>query len=119
MINFLKRQTEHFYPGYFAMVMATGALSLSSWYLGYHAFAEFLLWLNIVVYFGLIVLNILRIPFNTTAVWSDFTNAIKGPGFFTFIASNKDSADFIVDIAVKSLQEDEINTWIINNTKKI
>lgn len=70
------------------MVMATGALSLSSWYLGYHAFAEFLLWLNIVVYFGLIVLNILRISFNTTAVWSDFTNAIKGPGFFTFIAAN-------------------------------
>ncbi|WP_035855704.1 tellurite resistance/C4-dicarboxylate transporter family protein [Jeotgalicoccus marinus] len=88
MINFLKRQTEHFYPGYFAMVMATGALSLSAWYLGYHLFAEILLYLNIVVYFVLIVLNIIRLSVNTKAVWSDFTNEIKGPGFFTFIAAS-------------------------------
>ncbi|WP_370545425.1 hypothetical protein [Jeotgalicoccus sp. ATCC 8456] len=47
-----------------------------------------LLYLNIAVYFALKVLNIIRLSVNTKAVWLDFINEIKGPGFFTFIAAS-------------------------------
>ncbi|CEA02930.1 putative membrane proteinc/MT1776 [Jeotgalicoccus saudimassiliensis] len=88
MIEFLQRQSRHLYPGYFAMVMATGALSLSLWYLDIPLAAEMLLYFNVFVYLLLLVLNGVRLMFNTRDFLQDLNDNGKGPGFFTLIAAS-------------------------------
>jgi tellurite resistance protein TehA-like permease len=41
---------ENFFPGYFALVMATGIVSLAMHFEGFSGFPELLLWLNVVFY---------------------------------------------------------------------
>lgn len=88
MFEFLQRQSRHLYPGYFAMVMATGALSLSLWYLGLPLAAELLLYFNIFIFALLVVLNGLRLILNTGDFFRDLNDNGKGPGFFTLIAAS-------------------------------
>ncbi|SOC43830.1 tellurite resistance/C4-dicarboxylate transporter family protein [Salinicoccus kekensis] len=89
MLDFLKRQSRHLFPGYFAMVMATGALSLSFWYLSFGKAAEFLIYLNVFIYIILLSLNAARIVFNTDEFLGDLASHAKGPGFFTLIAGTE------------------------------
>ena len=88
MIEFLQRQSRHLYPGYFAMVMATGALSLSLWYLDVPLAAEVLLYFNVFIFVLLLVLNGVRLLFNTNDFVQDLNDNGKGPGFFTLIAAS-------------------------------
>lgn len=89
LLEFLKRQSRHLFPGYFAMVMATGALSLSFWYLGLEIAAELLIYLNIFIYIVLLSLNIIRLLLNTDEFLQDVSDHGKGPGFFTLIAGTE------------------------------
>ncbi len=89
LLDFLKRQSHHLFPGYFAMVMATGALSLSLWYLGFHTVAEILIYLNVFIYIILLSLNFVRIVFNTNDFLADLGSHARGPGFFTLIAGTE------------------------------
>src|SRR5699024_3428373 len=82
-------QSRHLFPGYFAMVMATGALSLSFWYLGLEIAAELLIYLNIFIYIVLLSLNIIRLLLNTDKFLQDISDHGKGPGFFTLIAGTE------------------------------
>lgn len=79
MIEFLQRQSRHLYPGYFAMVMATGALSLSLWYLDIPKSAEILLYFNVFLFVLLLILNGLRLLFNTADFLKDLNDNGKGP----------------------------------------
>ena len=88
MSQFLQRQSRHLYPGYFAMVMATGALSLSFWYLDFPVLADVLVYFNVFIFVLLIILNALRLLFNTTDFLQDLNDNGKGPGFFTLIAAS-------------------------------
>ncbi|WP_411842562.1 tellurite resistance/C4-dicarboxylate transporter family protein [Salinicoccus sp. HZC-1] len=89
VLNFFKRQSRNLFPGYFAMVMATGALSLSCWYIGLTLIAEILIYFNIVIYVVLLALNIMRVSLNTSEFMEDLSDHSKGPGFFTLIAGTE------------------------------
>ena len=70
------------------MVMATGALSLSLWYLDVPLAAEVLLYFNVFIFVLLLVLNGVRLLFNTNDFVQDLNDNGKGPGFFTLIAAS-------------------------------
>lgn len=80
-------QIAEFSPGYFAMVMATGIISIAADLLGMPVIAISLLYLNILFFAVLIVLFVLRGIFFGKAVLKDLTDQQKGPGFFSLIAA--------------------------------
>ncbi len=79
---------KSFSPSYFAMVMATGIVSVSAHLLGYDAIAAALFWLNIVAYVVLWVLTI-RLAFTQTRqFFRDMIDHQLGPGYFTSVAAS-------------------------------
>lgn len=77
---------ESLYPGYFALVMATGALSIAFHLHGYEAPARALLALNVAAYTALAVLLVLRLLRFPRRVAADMTEHARAPGFFTVVA---------------------------------
>lgn len=75
------------YPGSFAMVMATGIVSIAAKRLGYHSPALILLWVNIGLFFLLWTLLLSRITLFPASVRSDIGDHWKGAGFFTVPAA--------------------------------
>ena len=49
-----------FFPGYFALVMATGIVSLAAHFLGHEYIAQALLWLNVFAYAVLWAITFIR-----------------------------------------------------------
>lgn len=86
MLHFIKKKAEHLFSGYFAMVMATGALSIGSALLGMFRVAYTLLIINIFAYVILWLLTITRLIYFSSKILHDITNHVKGPGYFTMIA---------------------------------
>lgn len=82
----LRHAVENFFPGYFAMVMATGIVSVASWLAGYQTLAQGLFYLNVVFYAVLCVITLARIARFPRRVFADLCNHVLGPGFFTFVA---------------------------------
>lgn len=74
-------------PAYFALVMATGIVSIASHYLGFHYFSLFLLWLNVFFYILLWVLTIARLLLYPSRILTDLSNHSLGVGFFTIVAA--------------------------------
>ncbi len=74
-------------PSYFAMVMATGIVSISCRFLEMHFIAHALFWLNLVVYVVLCVCILFRIFLFRRRVMQDLFDHAKGPGFFTTVAA--------------------------------
>lgn len=86
MGSLLKQIAATLFPGYFAMVMATGALSIATFLLGMHTISKSLLYFNIVAYVVLWVFTIIRLIWYFPRVIKDLTSHALGPGFFTLIA---------------------------------
>ncbi|SDM71430.1 tellurite resistance/C4-dicarboxylate transporter family protein [Sediminibacillus halophilus] len=86
MKAFIKQTAAELFPGYFAMVMATGALSIAAEVLGIGWIATPLLVSNIIVYTLLWILTLIRLIGYFPRLAADFANHAKGPGFFTLIA---------------------------------
>ena len=86
MLRFVKKNIRNFFPGYFALVMATGALSIGAHLLDMVLFSTILLYVNIFAYITLWVITILRIVYFFPRMLSDITSHTLGPGFFTFVA---------------------------------
>ena len=74
------------FPGYFALVMATGIVSISAHLLGMAVIAWPLVFVNIVAYIVLSVLLLIRIIRFFPRVLSDLGDHVRGPGFFTVVA---------------------------------
>jgi len=74
------------FPGYFAMVMATGAVSIATHLLGHDWIALCLLWVNAGFYMSLSALTLLRLIRHADAFAADMRDHARGPGFFTLIA---------------------------------
>ncbi len=74
------------FPGYFALVMATGIVSVSAHLLGFEAVAWLLLFINIVAYLVLVLLLLIRITRFFPRVLADISDHVRGPGFFTVVA---------------------------------
>ncbi|RCX20388.1 tellurite resistance protein TehA-like permease [Fontibacillus phaseoli] len=75
------------FPGYFSMVMATGALSIAMHLLGIPQIPRVLLYFNAVVYIVLWMLNLIRLGKFLPRVIKDLTSHSMGPGFFTWVAA--------------------------------
>jgi tellurite resistance protein TehA-like permease len=75
------------HPSYFAMVMATGIVSLAAQVVGYTSLAALLFGLNIAFAAALIVLTVLRIVRHPANVAADFQHHGRAVGFFTFVAA--------------------------------
>ncbi len=75
------------FPGYFALVMATGIVSLAANLLDEHGFAWTLYLVNILFAAVLIVLTAARVALHFRQVVADLVSHAGGPGFFTLVAA--------------------------------
>ena len=75
------------HPAYFAMVMATGIVSLAAHVVGYTSVATLLFVLNVVFAAALVVLTVLRVARHPAQVAADFQHHGRAVGFFTVVAA--------------------------------
>lgn len=75
------------HPAYFAMIMATGIVSLACQIHGFNLIAHALLWLNVVFFVILWVLLIARVIQYPRQTASDLMNHGRCVGFFTTVAA--------------------------------
>jgi tellurite resistance protein TehA-like permease len=74
------------FPGYFALVMATGIISLAAHFLGLTHIAQALFWVNITAYIVLWVLTLLRLVRYRAQLIDDLTHHARGVTFLTTVA---------------------------------
>lgn len=82
----IKSGIKQLFPGYFALVMATGIVSIAAELSGFRWIANTLLWINIGAYAVLSLLLLARLGLYPQRVWTDLCNHGRGPGFFTVVA---------------------------------
>jgi len=82
----LRQELRRLYPGYFALVMATGIVSIASEFLGMGSIARVLFRLNQVAFVVLGVLFAARVLLFFPDMMQDLTGHRRGPGFFTIVA---------------------------------
>lgn len=114
----LRDRIEHLTPAYFALVMATGIVSIASQQLGIPVVPQALFWINIAAYLILCILNFLRIAWFRKSVFRDMVDHLKGPGFFTWIAATSVLGSQFVRIAnnfevALALWVAAISVWIL------
>jgi tellurite resistance protein TehA-like permease len=82
------RWLRDFFPGNFAIVMATGIVAVAARLLGREALAWPLFVISLIAYpllWAILLARIARFPF---AVLADFTSHERGPSFLTIVAAN-------------------------------
>jgi len=82
----MSRAIETMHPAYFALVMATGIVSIACQLLDLRSIAAALLWANVVFFVVLWVLTILRLVRFPNAVAADLMHHGRAVGFFTAVA---------------------------------
>lgn len=73
-------------PGYFALVMATGIVSIAAHRLGMEAVGRGLFWFNTAAYAVLWILYVARAARFPRELLADLGDHARGPGFFTVVA---------------------------------
>src|SRR5512132_1293081 len=86
MIEYIRASVKNLFPAYFALVMATGIISIATYLLNMKTLAWWLFRLNVVAYVILWLLTLTRIIWYRTQFLADLTSHVKGPGFFTITA---------------------------------
>ena len=76
-----------FFPGYFALVMATGIVSLAGHFLGHEYLAQALLWLNVFAYVVLWTITAIRFVRYRPQLIYDLTHHARGVTFLTKVAA--------------------------------
>src|SRR5215475_4884940 len=76
-----------FFPGYFALVMATGIVSLAAHFLGHEYIGQALLWLNVCAYVVLWVVTGMRFVCYRAQLIDDLTHHARGVTFLTKVAA--------------------------------
>ena len=84
--NRISQAAANLFPGYFALVMATGIVSIAAKLLGLEPVDWTLLVLNLVFYAVLSLLLLIRLIRFSARVRSDLADHVRGPGFFTVVA---------------------------------
>jgi len=82
----LPRAAADLFPGYFALVMATGIISIACFLLEKKTLSFVLLAINVVAYVILCLLLLIRLVFFFPRVKADIQDHVRGPGFFTVVA---------------------------------
>lgn len=78
---------EHLFPGYFALVMATGIVSIAAHLQEMPRIAWALLAVNLGAYAVLTAMLVFRLVAYFPRVVEDLNNHARGPGFFTIVAA--------------------------------
>lgn len=82
----IQQEIANLFPGYFALVMATGIISIASYLLEMRSIAWALLLFNVAAYAILWLLTFIRLVRHLPRLLADLTSHGRGPGFFTMIA---------------------------------
>ena len=77
---------ERLHPAYFALVMATGIVSIAAQIHGLRLIARTLLAINVAAYVGLWVTMTARVTLYPRSFIADISDHARGPGFFTWVA---------------------------------
>lgn len=85
LLSIIRQIVPNLHPAYFAMVMATGIVSIASFRLGMGTIAGALFVVNLAAYGSLSVLLLLRVALFWNLVWKDLTDPRRAFGFFTFV----------------------------------
>jgi tellurite resistance protein TehA-like permease len=85
-MNRLESTIKELPPNYFALVMATGIVSLACHLTGFRILAHSLLWLNVVFYVILCLLTVIRIVWYPENFAADLSNHQKAPQNLTIVA---------------------------------
>ena len=86
LLNTIDEAVSNLFPGYFALVMATGIVSVAAFLVGFEWVALGLLYVNTVAYGVLWILTIVRVTRHLPRMLDDVTNHARGAGFFTIVA---------------------------------
>src|SRR5690606_13428772 len=78
---------EDLFPGYFALVMATGIVSIATELRGWHGLAVLLLAINVVAYLILATMLCARFAGYFPRVRAVLRDLGRGPGFFPIVAA--------------------------------
>lgn len=84
--SFVNLEIKDLFPGYFALVMATGIVSIASSFLDIDIIPKLLFAINKVAYLVLWFLLLIRLSLYFSNLINDLTNHSRGPGFFTIVA---------------------------------
>lgn len=84
--NKIGQAAANLFPAYFALVMATGIVSIAAHLLGLVPIAWTLLAINGVAYAALWLLTLLRLVYFFPRLLADLSSHARGPGFFTLVA---------------------------------
>src|SRR5262245_38645046 len=82
----IRNSIRTLFPGYFALVMATGIVSIAMHFLGFGAIPIWFFYLNLFFYAFLWFITINRILLFRNYFLKDLIDHVRGPGFFTIIA---------------------------------
>jgi tellurite resistance protein TehA-like permease len=85
-IEALKEAIERLHPAYFAMVMATGIVSIAARLLDMGAVADALFVLNVLAFVLLWLLTVIRLVVHPRRMLDDLMDHQRGVGFFTTVA---------------------------------
>jgi tellurite resistance protein TehA-like permease len=88
VVSLLHRATRGLSPAYFAMVMATGIVSIAAHLYDMPAVAKILFDGNVVAYFVLLALTGLRLLWHPRAFFADVADHQRGPGNLTLVAGS-------------------------------
>jgi tellurite resistance protein TehA-like permease len=84
-MNDLAGAVRDFSPGYFALVAATGIVSLAAHFCGHSSTAAVLLWINVLAYGVICALFLARLVLHPEAVRHDFAQHARGATFLTAV----------------------------------
>ena len=82
----LLKAVADLFPGYFALVMATGIISIAAHLLEMRTVALALLVVNLIAYVILCSFLVLRLILFFSRIKADIGDHVRGPGFFTVVA---------------------------------
>lgn len=84
----LRAAIANLFPGYFALVMATGIISIATHLLQFPLIPQFLLVVNVAAFAVLCLLTLARLVAYFSNVIADLSSHARGPGFFTLVAGS-------------------------------
>lgn len=102
---------QYLSPAYFALVMATGIVSIASFHTGFRTLAIALTWLNVIQYVVLWTLYGIRLLRYRAEFIDDLTGHEAGPGFFTIVAGTCVLGNQLILIA--GLNAIGMGLWIV------
>ena len=89
--RWLREEVEGLDPGSFALVMATGIVSIAAFMQGYAVLAWVLLAINVPAYLALWIATLARLVLAPSRLFGDLRTYQKGPAFFALPAHERGS----------------------------